>query len=620
MYNATLYLNTGFNAINIPDSVTLLDNHASQITVPALDIYQVRELSSFVIKANYATIRNADYLKLVNTEDATDFAFYSIQNITMTSFDTALLHVTMDYILSTVGIGGVGVLQFTDGICERHHVPLSDDTFGKYDEDDPYLSPAEMMKVEQVIPTFSGDDGSYITLIESTVDLGEMYTHAQTVGKLDGMDYESGAGNIVCVPQIKSVGISPIVWMENGSVSNYETRLPNVAFYKAQDNGVIPTWIPVALSYVRSLGIESCILAQYNIPSFMVDAPTSSPGGGPAYVNTLTGKRKTVSLSGLPFEHPYYGVSVHNNRLFYGENVKYNIVSLASGNSASFLPEEIYDGNGSPTIEMRVDPRPDGCPYFRFETYRGIAGSDLFFTNAVKGLNWQNAPLVYEGASGSLLNQYAYGAKMTQAYEDANFQYKTAQLQNQQGNLNATANTIGSLMSGIGYGVGGQYGAMVGAVADAASNEMNRSFMNAQYELSQKHAETSFEIQRQSELKSLLIRNNVVAPSMNFPISEGIRDFVGNNCIVYRTYYTNTDVQRIDKILTMYGYKHTVPIETSFLTNRSKFNYIQAAGVAIKNTGIPKWLRDGVASQFAVGTRIWHVMPDTGAYTDGTNT
>ena len=79
MYNATLYLNTGFNAINIPDSATTLNkvSSANKVTVPALDIYQARELSSFVIKCtNYAQIRNADYLYLVNTADATDFAYY----------------------------------------------------------------------------------------------------------------------------------------------------------------------------------------------------------------------------------------------------------------------------------------------------------------------------------------------------------------------------------------------------------------------------------------------------------------------------------------------------------------------------------------------------------------
>jgi hypothetical protein len=69
----------------------------------------------------------------------------------------------------------------------------------------------------------------------------------------------------------------------------------------------------------------------------------------------------------------------------------------------------------------------------------------------------------------------------------------------------------------------------------------------------------------------------------------------------------------------MYGYKHTVPIETSLLTNRVKFNYIQARGVSIGNKELPKWMRDGVALQFASGVRIWHQLPDISAYTDGSN-
>ena len=629
MYNATLFLNTGFNAINIPDNPSLL-YHAQYVTVPALDIYQARELSSFVVKATYASIKNADYLKLENPNDSADFAYYSVQNITMTSMDTAVISVTMDYILTAGGDTGISSLQFTDGICERHHVALSEDKFGAFDEEDPYLAPAEMMRLDVEDVDFGGDNDQ-LTLLETTANLSKLMLDMQTYNKLTGIDFTSSSSGDNCVvPMIDNTLITTNIYMENEN-SYFNTTLPGACLYKSGEFDASANsgkgqytneqWTSQVLTYVRSLGIESSIIAQYNVPSFMVDAVY--PASTHPYVGELKGKRLTQTLgNNMAFIKPYT-TTIRNKRLLYGEYVKYSIVSIASGNKAEFLPEEIYDYNTSPTsptVEMRVDPRPKGAPYFRFNVYRGVTDPQFFFTNAVKGLEWQNAPLVYEGASGSLINQYKFKATMAEGYENVNYAYMSSELKNQQANMQATGNTIGSVLEGAGNAYSGHWAMAFGNIADAATNEMNRNFMNAQYELGRRHAETSWNITRNNEMASLAIRNNIVAPSMNFPISEGIRDFVGNTCLVYRPYYTENDAARIDKILSMYGYRNTIPMDYSVCISRSKFNWVEARGVAIKNLNIPKWLRDGVAAQFAAGLRIWHVLPDTAAYTDGSNT
>ena len=274
---------------------------------------------------------------------------------------------------------------------------------------------------------------------------------------------------------------------------------------------------------------------------------------------------------------------------------------------------------------MRVDPRPNGCPYFRCDVYRGDSSEDMFFTNAVKGLNWQNVPLVFQGASGSLLNQYKYNAQRAITHESQNYSYQQAQIEAAQREFRTTVGQYEDVFGGIAGLIPGNDSVMPNVAApisglyNGAMRTINNNFARSQYNLSKAHMENSYTIQKNAELQSLLIGNQVVAPSFNFPISEGIRDYVGNTCIVYRTYYSNNDIRRLDKILNMYGYRHTVPITSALLTNRSKFNYIQAKGVSIKNTTIPKWLRDGVATQFATGTRIWHQLPDLNAYTDGTN-
>ena len=675
MYNATLYLNTGFNAVNVPDSLATLNlvPTASKVTVPALDIYQARELSSFVVKANYSQIRDADYLYLVNSDDNTDFAFYSVQNVEMTSMDTAVVYVTMDYILTA---GGASTLEFTDGICERHHVAKNSDNFGAYDEDDPYISPAEMMKIEEKQPEFytygSGVDYDGVTLLESTVDLRHTWYDYTTSGQNPlGVDYTSADDNVVTVPSIYSAGSSWVTpspltkaIMQHGAGGNpYMTNLPHVTLYVADQGDAnwgsdwgtpiqSVAWINEALGLVRSLGIESCILNQYVIPAGMITGASSSQGDGS--LNSITGKDIRVALTSLPFETTKYSndysYTVQNKRLFYGNNCQYTITSIASGNSASFLPEDIiYDASNNtydtyPTIEMRVDPRPEGCPYFRFDKYRGIGSAqqdkDFFFINAVKGLQWQNAPLVYTGGSGSLLNQYDYASKMWMIGE--NYDYTLAANKVQKiGNwtnfgrqsvgfgTDMGSGAMGSFLSAHDIATGnvasgriaGSKNALgiISSTGNLVANAVDTGVRSAFLKYSDEHAANEYNIQKNSELADLLIANEVVAPSMNFPISEGIRDYVGNLCIVYRHYYSENDIKRLDKVLNMYGYRHTVPIESSLLTNRSKFNYIQAKGVTIKDTGIPKWIRDGVSVQLSAGTRIWHQLPDISAYTDGTN-
>ena len=619
MYNATLYLNTGFNAVNIPDKVSTL-RLAPYMTVPALDIYQARELSQFRIKVNdYSAIRDADYLQLVNTADDKDFAFYSIQRITMTSMDVATLDVTMDYFLTA---GGVDNLDFTDGMCERHHIAKSDDAFGKYDEEDPYLTPAEMLKIETELPEFDDPnvplDTQNDVFIESTVDLYQMYVDCHS-GAGEGIDYTSLGNNTVTVPTVAAAQQGTAAAMTKSDGYYYSTYMPNVLFYtdSLQFNDItIRGWLPDALKYIRSLGVDSCIIAQYAIPHFMVkDTDIAIVHTGE--VSELIGSRVTRDLTTLPFKRSYNGYSVQNMRLYYGENTKYTIVSLASGNSGNFLPEEICDNDQYPTVEMRVDPRPKGCPYFRFDYYRGqsvYTADSMFFTNAIKGLEWQNVPLLYEGASGSLLNQYKYDATM--ARNELKYQYGSAvNEQNATKDFyNSVLGTAGNIISAI-----SDPSNAAGYLGNAAEGVVNQVFNQTMALTNAGNIYADYQITKSSELQALLAQNNVVAPSMNFPISEGIRDYVGNTCLVYRTYYSDNDIRRLDKILNMYGYRHTTPITKQLLTNRSKFNYIQAKGVSIKNTKIPKWIRDGVAAQLSVGTRIWHQLPDTNCYTDGTN-
>lgn len=658
MYTCTLYKNTGFNAVNIPDSKATLAL-APSVVAPALDIYQARELSSFVIKANYANIKDCDYLYLQNDSDQTDFAFYSIQNITMTSNDTAILNVTMDYILTA---GGAANLTFLDGMCERHHVAVADDIFGAYCEDDAYLAPAETMGVAYDTRFFSYQSDQ-MTIISSTIDLRQLYEDFLSNNYGEGVDYQSTSGNTVTVPNVPSGEGLTFVIMDiesktAGSPNQLKTKIPGIYTYAAtyptintsqftnwlnqqiyEASPSTKPWINVALSYVRSLGIESCIIAQYSVPSMYFNDTANSW--------TLDGKGRFQDMEArcvveptITFDVGYdtgYGYTVKNKRLLYGEYNKYHLVANATGNEAVFYPEEIYHKTNQweyPEVISVADIRHNGAPYFNFRYYRGndriktyttnVATNQKnntdFFCNAVKGLEWQNVPLVYTGASGSLLNQYKYNATIAARDQQQQAALENFDLSERKGITSGISNIVGGVAAIAGGAVSGQAAGIMGGIGSIVDAGVGMYYNKETYDLQRNHANAEYNIAKNTELQSLLIANNVYAPSYNFPMSEGIRDFIGNGCTVWRPYYTENDVKRVDKILTMYGYKHTTPITATLLSNRAKFNYIKAAGVTIGNTGIPKWLREGVATQFAAGTRIWHVLPDPAIYTNGTNT
>ena len=142
-------MNTGFNAVNVPDKESTLESSAkSYKDFPAIDCLQRYFLSTISIRAFEDDIINGDYIKLWDENDPKKFAFYAMSGYTMTSGDTIDLNIIMDPLLTC---GGVDNIDFLDGITSRRHL-------SRYDvppiEDDPYLVPTHVEKflVGEYIP------------------------------------------------------------------------------------------------------------------------------------------------------------------------------------------------------------------------------------------------------------------------------------------------------------------------------------------------------------------------------------------------------------------------------------------------------------------------------------
>lgn len=596
MYTVRLYYNTGFNAVNVPDSPTLLQKFTFK-DFPALDILQGRVLSSIRVKAKYADVENADYLCLTGPSDIT---YYSINDAPiMLAGDVAQLSITLDAFLTIGGIEGIS--EFLDGITVRHHVAKDTDTFGRYTEDDPLIYPSRPLRLISEGSHFNytagaSDSEDGVVIVESTIDLVKL-ADSSIYADIYNPQSTSTSGDPVSVPHMPELLDRTQITAINPADSTkvVYTRTPSTAYYKVSEpssDGTIITFTDVGLGMqrARALGVESSIVSQYVLPTGYGKITSESPKH---LIQTLSGLYALDDVTDL---NPYS--NIHNERVLYGECNTFTCVSVASGDSATFRPEDIIDSGHKIRIKMVTDPRAHGYPSFRFEYYKGNASN--FYLNSIKGLQWKEVPLVFTDKSGSALDTVKFNTEQNVKRQDKDWSVGKQVIQ---GVETAFPQAI------KGFALGGPIGA-IGATAETA------------FSTGVGIADTIRQYKNQKTLDTLNfdISQNIIAPSVMFPRSESVRDFAGNGCYVYRYAYTQEDAEKADKILTAYGYKDTRVMDTSFMTNRKDFNYVEARGVSLQTVdNVPKWLKDLASMQFANGIRIWHKKPDAVNYTDGTN-
>lgn len=621
-YDVILYKNTGFNAINIPDSPATLTAAGTTKSTDSVEILQDRFLSKVTVKASWDDVKDCDYCKVG------DF-YYSVDSVKMESVITATLSLAPDFITSA----GIGNFDILDGVTSR--ATVSDDSWGKYTDDDPLTAPQRPLQIktewytpsgEGTIPeTMTGD----MVFVESTISL------PQQAGGTDGVTYtDSETGEMVTVPKTYPItGEKYAVTVEgddSDDVTDFivdgTTVSDQTAVYVENDSKTadgetltVGQTVMDGLSAVRALGIEQgSILNQWRVPrEYIGEIKQNSGVGKILYLSgdtsetravtcpiiSIAGRTGTVSTS----ISPAYA-TVKNRRVLYGTYNRYGIMTTA-GNSGEFRPEEITTEEASPEVTYKSDPRPKGKPYFRFTT---INGNSEFWRNALAGSEWQNVPLVYQGASGSALTRLNFDN--TRASERlAGEQYVEQYNYNQVGNVMSFISGITSLFKDImSETVGsGDTGSVTGAIPGLISTMYSmrgESMRGEQY----------VQIYRQTkmnELSGLYQATTVYTPTVNFPYNADIlRDVKGNAFLLYKYELSDEDVTRIDKLLTMYGYKESEPLTVANFSRRQKFDYVECSSVTV--TGFPKWWNDGIADQLRNGVRVWHIKPDISAYSD----
>ena len=603
-YKVTLFLNSGFNAVNIPDSVQTLNASATHVEVDPVEILQNRFLSSIRINAPWDTVKDCDYCKIGNF-------YYSVGSVNMQSESTAELSLTPDFILSAGGTKeGNATFQILDGVTERQTV--SEDNFGEYTDDDPLTTPQKPLKLVTKWLSDTSRDGSF-TYISTTLDLRRQGMSIEGVTYTDPETKET-----VTIPktyQIDSSQVTKVGFSEvnaDGSVTMpLSGSLTDGTKYYIRDDGSLlkDAALESGIAQARALGIENSIIDQWAVPKVYVENGSTGDSVSPA---SIIGTAGTFDVP-FPFE---WNQTVKNKRVEYGEHCKYGIITT-SGNSMEAAPE-VLGGDTSPKIEWRADPRPEGKPYFRFFS---MNGDTEFWRNSVAGSKWQKVPLVYQGQSGTALTRLNFDNDRAMKKQLKSQFLNDNEIDRFQNAVNAIPNALSGISSGMASGaaVGGTFGAPAGAAIGGAvglaSGISNSIFTNAKLENQRDYYKANYALEKKNELSQLYQDTTIYTPTVNFPYeSDIIRDVKGNGVLVYRYEYDPYDADRIDKLLTMYGYKETEDLKMENFNRREKFDYVQCSSITV--TGKPRWWNDGIGDQLRNGVRIWHIKPDPSAYTN----
>ena len=666
-YNVRCYYNTGFNAVNIPSSPDVLKQFTPH-TFPALEVLQDLGLSEIKIKATWGQAQEIDYICLytpTTVEGQVEKAvYYIVTGIPeMVATDVAKLPVVCDYYNTA---GGINYIDILDGITSRVTVskdipktgwnPTSSEDY-LYGED-PLLAPSGPLNlVTSWERVYSTDYHSYI---ETTLDLvqtdltniGKVYYESEAEGETSGQTITPR----VHVSELTTTLIDNKLSSEYGTYINPETRIYQVddeyTGWQGDHDATARNSIGAGIATARALGIEDAILNKVIIPVDAVETTKMYQNWSRTYkdgtskrrtdqqITYMKGVAKKVSLTPNSNLSDYsdYGLTIHNNRLLYGSYTPIGMMTTA-GNKVELNMEQVSVGNGTINIRSYTDPSLGGCPYYMFEradmTPRTTTGDDEvgMFSQAVAGLTWKQAPLKFSETRGSLLNAIELrNSRMMADTSAANFVRGNdySKSVNALNTLMSSVNSVTSMNSGAmnaindrSLSVLGMNRGVAGAIGGNAQGlvgSLTQGFVNSTgLYVQRQNAEASYLAAKGAELTQYAVTQNVFVPEIKFPYnSTFFRDLFGEGILLYRYKYSKADVKRIDKLLTMYGYKVTKQLEKKDFISRKYFNYIECSSLSVQARGNYNTIAvsDGISKQLQVGTRLWHVKPDSSHYTN----
>lgn len=561
--SVTIYFNTGFNSLNIPDTASLLYNK-TYISADAIFVLQDLGLTKIRINKSWDDIKGADYCCIgTNT-------YYFVTGITMINENVAELALEIDPI-TTIGFNNI---QIISGWCTRRHV--NDDAMFSNVLEEPF-SPMEVAEQDfkYIGAKVSQDGSNSITLLGSVISLGLQW-YQQSVAK---SFTDTTTDLSVTVPKVSDLTTKTNITMPVSTNENdkFKSSVAGVGIYNYQNvQGEI-------IATIRSLGIDDAIVACYDVPqdyikyeSFEYDNITE----GETQITNMESKVMDVSVSELPYK---WQSNIKNNKVFAGQFSKYKVISVCGSDESEFNASQIgkYDPT-YPSFIIFANVAPEGRPYCRPKYYEGLLcqGQQAFIA-VTEGAQWLQTPMLLRGASGSQINV----ANATYENNMRKYDYwnKSMQLAQKQVGSLATLNIGGAVSAG-----------------------QSIDTMMKQYDMQLR--KTEFDT---------LVQNQLVTPETKFARSTSIQSFAGNGFYITHSHLSYADTLRFDRFLTMFGYSVSEPLTKDCFFGREYFNFIKCTDLNIScNNEVPGWLRLKAINALESGIRVWHTNVTSSAFND----
>lgn len=525
MWKVRMYMNTGFNTVNVPDSEATLNSAAESHTdFPVIDCLQRYFLSSIKIRAYEDQVIQGDYLKLWDEQNSNRFAFYVILGYTMTSGDTIELSIVMDPLLTC---GGVDNIEFLDGMTSRCNDKIE---FGMRNvEDDPLLVPRNLHLF--CLGEYFGDDYNYTPGGASVFHFGSssslMFSSMYNIFAAGGVELESGVdvevtensweGSLISTPVIKDTvqttsktlfrnnyGGNQVdyfatadgnsYWLFNSDqtgvsiIDTLVTRCEKLLRYGRQDLVNDAYYVPTRLavnnvSIVRNSEAQSQALGAINICKWVAASKFVYSEGLPYFVYSQYGDAKYACRENLERMYP----NTHNQRALMGRNFDFVFCVRDSGDTKRMNAAELFyalspyqNSEYIPKIMVSVDLRPDGhveygvCTENNNRVEQGWQNPPNVI---LKSGTWEKARIFTKSAVGVAQNaaMYALNQQLADRMTEVNIAHDAMKSSYVTGAVSEylTANTptinIGTKTNGVDPLATFNIGMIPGAVADLQS-------------------------------------------------------------------------------------------------------------------------------------------------------
>lgn len=661
MYNIRLYKNTGFDAVNVPDSIGLLDTGGFEVLeFDDVNLVQGRYLTEVTLTVEPSDANQVDFAVVESGDDATA---YTVNSYTMQTENTATFQLLLEP-YTTLGGFKADSGNTIIGSAKRSHVSVADDDSKFYPNSEPFETKNDS---EWTIYKLLEVGGDVLTIVECTANpavnldktvvykLGKINDVFITAIKENTYWFEStratkgvqtgGAGNGVIVTDADNKQTGSIGYQEStspqsrpmvgtklitptGTTVDTGTRWwqdedrvsEELDFYVtySSDTTKYPESIKTTYEVVADLisdGNGSSVKGYWEVPKVFLDMtkfqstrytpyeedPTKFGG-----ISQIAAKTASVTIPNTAAYAPF------NKKLNYGQNKTIAVYNPASGAMINKPVYEVLTPGQTPTTMTGItgkiipDIRITGMPVFFFDWIHG-SDNDGNLMESVKGGNWRQLNLNVNGvASGQHIERLQQSLTLENIQKERSWK-KEDYIWGQVGTLYQNGmQIVGGIKSAS---VGDIYQGLEDIVTGLVTNKIN------------------YDRDVWREQKAIKDQNTILnarAAYSTFNISPSninlANDLDKNTFFAVVCNYSPDDLTMFDRFLTLYGYNvGSMMFTNETLNTRPAYNFIQINDANILSKKGNLALVNDVLDRLKSGLRIWHKKPEVTDFGSNSN-